>query len=175
MKNDIQRILESLTPCGAPADLRGRVLESVARELPVIRRSPTRRARWDLRIAMAVAASLILGVVLNIGAIRSDDARQARLYGPDPLPREIRRTVEIAEQVAGPECAEWVRQRLVSARQSGRGGDPPAIDRYHQQLMQLAMTERRFNHAEKDPQVDRHRLGRPDRSALDCQRRFRVS
>jgi len=148
MKNDIQRILESLTPCGAPADLRGRVLESVARELPVIRRSPTRRARWDL---------------------------QARLYGPDPLPREIRRTVEIAEQVAGPECAEWVRQRLVSARQSGRGGDPPAIDRYHQQLMQLAMTERRFNHAEKDPQVDRHRLGRPDRSALDCQRRFRVS
>lgn len=62
-----------------------------------------RRTRWDVRIGAAVAVSLILGVVLNVWAIRSDDSRQARLYGPNPLPREICETVETAEHVAGPE------------------------------------------------------------------------
>jgi len=175
MKDDTERLLESLTPRGAPAQLRDDVLGAVADELAATRPSPVRRTRWDLRIGATVAVSLVLGVVLNIWAIRSDDARQARLYGPDPLPRQICETVEVAERVAGPECAELVRQRLVSAWQSRPRDDPRAIFRYHQQLMQLVLTEKGFIDAEEDPQMDRHRLGQPDRSASDRQRRLRVA
>ena len=178
MKNDIEHILESLTPCRAPAELGNEVLGAVADELVRTRPTPVRRARWDVRVGAAIAVSLILGVVLNVWAIRSDDARQARLYGPEPLPRQICETVETAERVAGVECAEMVRQRLVSAWQSQPREDPLAVFRYRQQLMQLVLSEKGFIDAEETPQVpqvDRNRLGQPDRSALDRQRRLRVA
>jgi hypothetical protein len=178
MKNDIEDMLESLTPCRARAELRDEVLGAVADELVPTRPTPVRRARWDFRVGAAIAVSLILGVVLNVWAIRSDDARQARLFGPEPLPRQICETVETAERVAGPECAEMIRQRLVSAWQSRPRDDPRAVFRYRQQLIQLVLSEKGFIDAEKDPQVpqvDRNRLGQPDRSALDRQRHLRVA
>jgi len=175
MKDDIQRLLESLTPRGAPAELRDDVLGAVADELAAPRSSPVRRTRWDVRIGAAVAVSLILAVMLNIWAIRADDARQARLYGPTPLPRGICEIVETAEHVGGSECAELVRSRLVSAWQARRRDDPLAVFRYHHQLVQLVLTEKGFTGAEEDPQVDRHRPGQPDRSASRCQRRLCVA
>ena len=101
MKDDVERMLNSLTPQGAAAGLRDEVLEAVAGELAATVRLPRRGSRWDLRIGATVAVALILGVALNVWAIRSDDARQARLFGPSPLPREICETVETVEQVAG--------------------------------------------------------------------------
>ena len=178
MKNDIEDLLESLTPCRAPAELCDEVLGAVADELVLMRRMPVRRARWDFRVGAAIAVSLILGVVLNVWAIRSDDAHQARLFGPEPLPRQICETVETAERVAGPECAEMIRQRLVLAWQSRPQDDPRAVFRYRQQLIQLVLSEKGFIDAEEDPQVpqvDRNRLGQPDRSALDRQRRLRMA
>lgn len=175
MKDDIERILESLTPRGAAAGMRDEVLGAVAEELAATVRLPKHGTRWDIRVGAAVAVSLILGVVLNVWAIRSDDARQARLYGPKPLPRAICETVETARHVAGPECAELVRRRLVSAWQARRRDDPLAVFRYHQQLMQLVLTEKGYTDVQKDPQVGRHRLGQPDRSASGCQRRLCVA
>jgi hypothetical protein len=174
MNDKIERVLKGLAPRGAPADLRDRVLGSVLESLagePAV----TRRVRWDLRVAAAVAASLILGATLNLWAIRSDDARQARLYGPDVLPRGICETVQTAEHVAGPECAEWVRQQVVSAWRSRQREDLPAFARYHEQLMRFVLTEKGTTDVEADSQVDGHRAGRPDRSALDCQRRLCVA
>lgn len=178
MKNDIEDILENLTPCRTPGELRDRVLGAVAGELVPTRPTPVRRAMWDFRVGAAVAVSLILGVMLNAWAIRSDDARHARLYGSEPLPRQICEAVETAECVAGPECADMIRQRLVSAWQSRPRDDPRAVLRYRQQLIQLVLSEKGFIDAEEDPQVpqvDRNRLGQPDRSALDRQRRLRVA
>ena len=181
MKNDIEDILESLTPCRAPAELRDEVLGAVADELVPTRPTrptPVRRARWDFHVGAPIAVSLLLGVVLNIWAIRSDDARQARLYGPKPLPRQICETVETAELVAGPECAEMIRQRLVSAWQSRPRDDLLTLYHSRQQFMQLVLSEKGFIDAKKTPQVpqvDRNRLGQPDCSALDRQRRLRVA
>jgi hypothetical protein len=171
MKDKTEQILESLTPRGARAELRDVVLDAVAEELATPGLSPARRARWDLRIGAAVAVSLILGVVLNVWAIRSDDARQARIYGPSRLPRDVLDTVETAQSVAGPECAKLVQQRLVSAWEARRRDDPLAIFRYRQQLLQLVLTEKGFTDAKEDPQVDGHHSGQPDRSALGRQRR----
>ncbi|TVS17925.1 MAG: hypothetical protein EA424_11920 [Planctomycetaceae bacterium] len=44
-----------------------------------------------------------------------------------------------------------------------------------QQLMQLAISEKEWNRASKDLQMDGHRPGRPDRSDVDCQRDLRVA
>jgi hypothetical protein len=174
MKNDIERTLKSFKPRGAPAELRSRVLGAVRGELVAVSRPPV-LARWDVRAAVAAAALLLSGVLFNTWAIRWDDARQARLYGPQPLPRQIRETVLAAQHAAGPEGAESVERRLVAAWKSRRRSDPLDILRYRQQLMQLAISEKELNHASKDLQVDGHRPGRPDRSALDCQRDFRVA
>jgi hypothetical protein len=177
MKNDIERILESFKPRGAPAELRSRVLGAVRGELVAASRLPVLAvlARWDVRAAAAAAALLLLGVLFNTWAIRWDDARQARLYGPQPLPRQIRETVLAAQHAAGPEGAEFVERRLVAAWAYRRRAAPLDLLRYRQQLMQLAINEKEWNHASKDPQVDGHRPGRPDRSALDCQRSLRVA
>jgi hypothetical protein len=175
MIDDVERILNELTPRGAPAELRGQVLQAVAAELAAMPPSKGLLARRDVRAALAVAAALFVGVILNVSVIRSDDARQARLYGPRPLPHEIRETVEMAERAAGPTCAELVRQQLVAAWQTRRRSRPLDLVRYQQQLRQLFFLEKGFSYVQEDPQVDRHRPGRTDRSAVDCERRFRVA
>jgi len=175
MKDDVERMLNSLTPRGAAAGLRDQVLGAVAGELAATVLVSRRGRRWDVRIGAAVAVSLVLGVVLNLWAIRSDDARQARLFGPSPLPREIRETIQTARDVAGPECAELVRQQLVSAWRARRREDPLAVLRYREEMMQFVLTEKGYTDVAKDPGVDRRRIGRPDRSAIGGKRDFRVA
>ena len=175
MNHDIERILVNLTPRGAPAELRGRVLRAVAAELVAAQRSPPLLARCDVRAALTVAASLLVAVILNIWVIRSDDARQARLYGSRPLPREIHETVQMADRAGGPACAELVRQQLVAAWQSRRQSHRLDVVRYQQQLRQLLFIEKGFPYVQEDSQVDEHRPGRNDRGASDCERRFRVA
>jgi hypothetical protein len=175
MNDDVERVLNDLTPREAPVELRGRVLQAVAAELVVPQRSPRLLARRDVRAALAVAAALFVGVMLNVWAIRSDDARQARLHGARPLPREIHETVQMAQRAAGPACAELVRRQLVAVWQSRRRSQPPDMVRYQQQLRQLLFAEKGLIDVQEDPQVDQHRPGRTDRSALDCECDLRVA
>lgn len=179
MTDDVQHILGDLKPRRAPADLRGRVLGAVDEELSAAPKPPASRARWDLRLAAAVAVSLVLGVVLNVWSIRQDDARHARLYGPSRLPREIRETVEVVENVAGPECAEFLTRRFVASRQSICREQPSVVFRRHQQMMQFVLTEKGFvhveedipvEHAEEDTQMERNSARWPGRGAFDRQR-----
>jgi hypothetical protein len=167
--------LNDLTPRTAPAELRGRVLRAVAAELVATPRSPRLLARRDVRAAWAVAASLFAAVVLNVWVIRVDDGRQARLCGARPLPHEIRETIQMADQTAGPACAELVRRQLVDAWQSRRRSQAPDMVRYQQQLQQLLFVEKGVIDVQEDSQVDRPRPGRTDRSALDCERHLRVA
>ena len=124
MNDDVEWILNGLMPRGAAAELRDRVLRAVAAELVAPQRSPPLLARRDVRAALAMAALLLVGVLLNVWVIRSDDARQARLYGAGPLPRAIHETVQMAQHAAGPACAELIRQQLVAAWQSRRRSAP---------------------------------------------------
>lgn len=175
MNDDVERILSNLTPRGAPPDLRGRVLRAVAAELAVNRRAPPLLTRLDVRAALAVAAALFLGVLLNIWIIYTDDASQARLCGNRPLPREIRETVQMAEQAAGLAGAEFVRRQLVAAWQARHRTQPLDLEPYRQQLRQVLFTEERLTDVQEDTEVDGDHPDRNARSAVDCKRHFRLA
>ena len=84
MTNDeMQQRLGRLTPRGVRMELRGQVLGAVAsrlqRELP---------SGWLRRAAMVTAASILLGVVLNVWANWAADRQMVRLLGLPP-PRQM--------------------------------------------------------------------------------------
>jgi len=112
MSTDPESVLGRLHPRGAAPELRERVLGAVARQLAP-RPGAARLWRW----AAAVAAGLLLGVGLNVWAIRTTDARLARLYGPPVVPQPIVAAAEAVESVTDAETARWVQQRLLAAHQ----------------------------------------------------------
>jgi hypothetical protein len=79
MNDDIERLLSRLTPRGAGPPLRPRVLAAVAGELQAAKPSP-----WLRRAALGVAASLLVGIALNVYVSTTADRRLAQLLGPPP-------------------------------------------------------------------------------------------
>ena len=73
MNDDIEQLLGRLTPSGVRPELRPQVLAAVASQLQTDRES--RRFRWS---ALAVTASIALGVALNISLSRASDRRYRR-------------------------------------------------------------------------------------------------
>ncbi len=178
MNPDIETLLKNVPPHNAPPDLRGRVLRAVEVELG---RAPIPRAwlsRSDVRAAFCVSAALLVGVLLNAWAVRSDEARQARLCGVRPLPRAMRDAIEMAESAAGPTGKEFVRRQAVAAWQARLRAQAWDIGCYEQQLRRIVLAvlaEERSFHVQEDSEVDADRPGRDARSALDRQRDFRVA
>jgi len=110
MSSDSERFLERLTPRGAPPPLRERVLDSVTRELAV--RPAAHWSRWAWG---ALAASLLLGVALNVGLERAHEAKLAEIYGPKPVPREVAEMTRTIEKVTDKQTASWYQQELLAA------------------------------------------------------------
>jgi hypothetical protein len=91
MNDDLEQQLGRLTPRGVRAEVRPRVLTAVASRLPAEQshgeRSgmnsvpPSRRLRYA---AWAAAASILLGIALNVIVSQAADRRMARLVGPPP-------------------------------------------------------------------------------------------
>jgi hypothetical protein len=110
MSGDLERLLEQLTPRGAPAPLREQVLAEVGREL---RPGPSvRLRRWGWA---ALAASLFLGVALNLGVTRAHEARLAQIYGPEPVPRQIQELTRTVAKVTDEQTASQFQQELLRA------------------------------------------------------------
>jgi hypothetical protein len=78
MNDDIEKLLSGLTPRGAGPELRPRVLAAVAEQLQAAP-SP-----WLRRSALAVAASLLVGIALNVWVNQAADRRLVQLLGPLP-------------------------------------------------------------------------------------------
>jgi hypothetical protein len=110
MSDDLERLLEKLTPRGAPAPLRERVLAEVGRELKLAPAAHRRGWGWA-----ALAASLIFGVVLNFGLAKAHEARLAQIYGPRPVPRQIVELTRTVAAVTDPETASQIQQELLKA------------------------------------------------------------
>jgi hypothetical protein len=111
MRDDLERRLAGLTPRGAPAELRARILLAVEAELA---REVSSRPRRRFPFSLATAAALLLSVGLNYGANRASDARLDRAFGPRPVsPRALAIARDVAE-VAGPEAGRWTLDRLSS-------------------------------------------------------------
>jgi hypothetical protein len=124
MSGDLERLLEQLTARGAPAPLRERVLGEVYRELKAGPASHLRRWGWA-----ALAASLLLGVALNVGLTMVYEARFARIYGPEPVPRQIEELTRTIAKMTDEQTASQFREEFLRAVRQ-RPVSAAARDRY---------------------------------------------
>jgi hypothetical protein len=134
MIDDMEQLLGRLTPRGVGAELRPRVLAAVANEL---RAEPngwgdsctvapgggsataTPTTPWLRRSALAVAASLLVGIAMNLWASASAERRLAQLFGPPPLSKRAMEVAKAVEEITDPQTAQWVYQRLTTPRPTG--------------------------------------------------------
>ncbi|MHC4176791.1 MAG: hypothetical protein ACYSWU_04750 [Planctomycetota bacterium] len=161
--NHVERELQRLTPRGSRPELREQVLAAVGREL-----SARPVSRWERRLGLAVAASILLGVVLNVWAVRSDRRSRARLYGPRPVPKRIADIAEGVESVTDAEIGQLVQQQLSAAWWS-RPTPPPQSIGGPQQIFNEPETTRKEQGHERSKR-DRVLPGGGDRDTPDCQR-----
>ena len=161
MNNDehVEERLRRLTPFGAGPELRDQVLAGVRHEL-----SAEPASRWQGKLGLAVAASILLGVVLNVWANKATDRRLARLYGPPPVPRQIAEIAEGVESVTDAETGWRVRQQLSAAWWSRPITPVQNICSSQQILDELEITRKEQRH--ESPQDRR----RGDRDTSGCQR-----
>ena len=110
MNPDPEPLLQQLTPRGADAAVRARVLTGVARELDA-----KSRLDWQRGCGLAVAASLLLGIVLNVGVSWNYEQRLAKLYGPVPVPAPVLEVAQAVEAVTDAPTAHWLEQRFAVA------------------------------------------------------------
>lgn len=110
MMDDFSNELDRRPRPMPPAELRERVLSAVSRELAIPKR---RKPLWERAAEIAVAASLVLGVGMNVWQWRADQAWNQRVFGP-PLA-----THEFTDHGGGiqgsdSQLAQLQRQRVVS-------------------------------------------------------------
>jgi hypothetical protein len=125
MNEDLPQPFGRLTPRPAPNELRARVLGAVANEL-ARRKTP----RWERVFECAVAASLALGIGLNVWLERADEAWQARVYGPLPVSRAIADVAQAVASVTDAQTGQWIQQRLSESRPARPPADPLRSERY---------------------------------------------
>ncbi len=148
MNDEPPEIFDRVTPRGAPAELRARVLAVVDRQLadqldasddPVscatagLSSSACRAPagpRWERIVEIVVAASLLLGVGMNVWQQRADEAWQARVFGPPPVPRAIADLAQAVASVTDAQTGQWVQQRLSDSRPTRPPTDPQRNERY---------------------------------------------
>jgi len=166
----VEQALRRVTPRGAGPGLRERVLAAIGREL-----SADPLARWERRLGLAVAASIALGIVLNVWAVRTDRQCQARLYGPPPIPRQIADLAETVASVTDAETGQRLERQLAAIWRSRKAELPyPPID-YSQFLREFEVVRKEPRHEnllEEGTETNRDRRRRGDRDTSDCQRRL---
>jgi hypothetical protein len=131
MTDEQPRIFDFCTPRPAPIALRAQTLAAVERELA---RRPV--ARWERGFELAVAASLILGVGLNVWLWRTDETRQMGLAqrAPSAAARDVARAVASA---AGPATGQWAQNEFARA-ESHKRRDASGGQRYQRLLDELS-------------------------------------
>ena len=169
MKDDGESLLDNVTLRGAPPELRGRVLSAVAQELSI-----DIVPSWERRIGRLVAAAVVIGVVLNLWAVRTNDRRLAQLAGPRPVPKQVLEIVEIVESVTGSGTGGWVQQRLVKAWVSRPALSPQGMQDWMQRLNDLEYSGKvQFREKIQEvPEKRSNRARRADRDSFDHQLSF---
>ncbi len=177
--DDVEQRLSQLTPRGARPELRGQVLEKLASELENFATAPKEFGSPRLRrSAWAVAASLLLGIGLNVWADKASERHLARLFGPPPISKQAMEIANAVEKITDAETGRWVYQRLATPR---RSGDASAAYAKHyaameQLIRELNLVSKDSYHEtlQKDSEVDRDRTRRIDGDRSDCQRLVRL-
>ena len=133
MMDELPKIFAQCMPRPAPAELRAQTLAAVEREL-----AQRRKPRWERALELAVAASLLLGVGLNVWLWQSDAARQINLaqHGPSTAAREVAQAVASA---AGLDAGRWVQNAFARAESRKRGRGATGNERFQRLLHELTL------------------------------------
>jgi hypothetical protein len=204
MSANVERRLSQLTPRGMQPDLRAQVLEAVAKELQeangetlapgqqkgteevvgsacsidelLLRQPPP--SPWLRHAAMAVAASLLLGVGLNIWASKESEQQFARIYGPAPISKPAMEIATAVGAITDAQTGQWVYNRLATPRPFGDGAAAYAkcCAAVKQLIDELQTVSKDSYHEtpQKDIEMDRGHPGRAAGDSTDCQRHFRL-
>ncbi len=162
MNQDIERLLDELTPRGPTPELRGRVMAAVGDALAEAS-TPTRR-RFRFRPGLGVAAALLASLLMNYLVNASLDRRLAAVLGPPPVPRQA---AEIAAEIAAltdSRTGQWAFERLAASRSESL--DPQHYPVQLQELIRQVtgdLEEPGHETSEENPQVDRDLRG-----SIDC-------
>src|SRR5262249_10586305 len=113
MNDDIERWLRQATHRGAPPELRARVLDTVAAELPS---AESASSGQPLRLAIAIAASVLAGLWWNVWVTAGLDPRLAAVLGPPPVRRQAEEIAADVASITDPSTGHWVYQRLSASR-----------------------------------------------------------
>jgi hypothetical protein len=132
MKDSVPRMLRKLTPCPAPAELRGQVLDAVEREL-----NRRKKPRWERMFERSVAASLLIAVGLACWRTRADEQWQARVFGPPAVPSAIAEVAKAVASVTDEQTGRWFQERLSDAVSSNREPAKQRIEEFQRILDEL--------------------------------------
>ncbi|HYW80295.1 MAG TPA: hypothetical protein VE890_11995 [Thermoguttaceae bacterium] len=163
--DDVEQILQRLTPMGAPPQVRCQVLGVVEIAL-----ADRRAARLDHRCLLAVAVSVGLAAMLNVWVIQADDARQARMYGPEPVPKAIIEAAQDVASVTDAQTGRWYQERFLAAYRSRRTTTPASVCSLQLIPSETQRKDRRHETSEENLQVDPDHRGDTDRDTSGCQR-----
>jgi hypothetical protein len=149
MNEEFPSPFSELTPRRAPAALRARVLNAVRQELAQpgelqTGHQSTELAKglpWGRVVEIAVAASFVLGIGLNVWQQRAENAWQLRVFGPAPVSQDISSLAEAVASVTDAESGRWMQQALSAAQPRRPVADPGQQKRYEQLLRELTDSE----------------------------------
>jgi hypothetical protein len=172
MNDEIERRLHQMTPRGAPAELRRRVLAAVDEPLRPV--TPL-RSRRSFRPALAVAIGVLASLALNFWVSDRLDRRLAIVLGPPPVRKQAAEIAADVASITDSATGQWVYERLAADRP-----DHDAARRYAvwlQQLIQqftLDFKEFADESPQKNPLGDLDRRGSRDQHPAASQRLLRV-
>jgi hypothetical protein len=167
MSDDVERVLQRVTPQSAGAELREQVLAAVAREL-----AERSGHRWERRVGLAVAASILFAVALNVWTVTASNSRRAALLGPAPLPMQVVEICHAVEAVTDAETGRLIQQQLAAAWRSRPVRPPRSVGSFSGITINWRMIGKDYCDEEvpANPEVDRDRGGGPRRDTSDGRR-----
>ena len=155
MDDNMERLLSELTPSGVRPELRPRVLEAVASEL-----LKETQSRWLRLAALATAASILLGIGMNVWVSKASEQRMAELFGPPPVSKQAMDLAEAVAKITDAQTGQWVYRQMTASRPTGDG-----LAKYHEILNELIREQHIVSKdtyhetPEKDSEMDRDRTG----------------
>jgi hypothetical protein len=160
MNDEIERRLHQMTPRGAPAELRLRVLAAVDEPLRPVTPLPSRRS---FRPALAVAIGVLASLALNFWVSDQLDRRLAIVLGPPPVRQQAAEIAADIASITDSATGQWVYERLAADQPDHDAARRYAV-RLQQLIQQLTLDFKEFadESPQQNPQGDLDRRGSRD-------------